>query len=61
MNSKLFFVISLGIFAGGAALYLFIRRHEETLAEERELQSLPKGEIGFSAILNARKAAGPAA
>jgi hypothetical protein len=51
MSSKLFFAVSLGIFAGGACLYLFIRHSERQDALATEQQMRPKREAGFAAIL----------
>jgi hypothetical protein len=55
MNSRLFFAISLGIFAGGACLYLFIRHCAQQDAQMAEQDASPKREMGFAAILSEQR------
>ncbi len=55
MNGKLFWTISLAIFAAGVCHYVFIRLlHSE---DKRHVASLtgPRGEIGFAAVLAERE------
>ena len=55
MNSKLFMAISLGIFAGGACLYLFIKHYERQEDVRAVQEHFPAREIGFAAILAEQK------
>jgi cell division protein FtsN len=55
MNSRLFFAISVGIFVGGACLYLFIKHHEKQEAANATQEQNPARGIGFAAIMAEQK------
>jgi hypothetical protein len=55
MNTKLLVTISLGIFVGGACLYLFVRHQENQIRAQAVNEEGPRREMGFAAILAEQK------